>query len=245
MAAVPEFAAKIEKNDPNFVQSEFWRLIRWLKDVKDDLYDPTYTDVLRVAFTYQFGRGKLQELVALLSGLNFENRQYEEAVAEESFKKLKDGIIAFMNQTHFERLIMILRSAGFITSDLITSHNAVNFAYILYLRARKEGLPSDEIEQLVRRSYVMSILSDRYMGSIETVFDRDIRQIVNQGVRGYVNSTIAMELSDNFWADRLPQLLETTSTQSPYFVAYLAAQAKLGDRGFLSSHITVRQTANL
>ena len=31
--------------------------------------------MLRVAFTYEFGRGKLQDLVALLSGRNFETKE--------------------------------------------------------------------------------------------------------------------------------------------------------------------------
>ena len=39
--------------------------MRWLKDVNDDIYDPTYTDMLRVAFTSEFGRGKLQDLSRL------------------------------------------------------------------------------------------------------------------------------------------------------------------------------------
>ena len=112
--------------------------MRWLKDVNDDIYDPTYTDMLRVAFTSEFRRGKLQDLVALLSGRNFETKQFEEAIAEESFARLKKGVLAFINKTHFERITMILRSAGFVTSDLIGGQNAVNFAYILYLRGRAE-----------------------------------------------------------------------------------------------------------
>jgi len=51
--------------------------------------DPSYTDMLRVAFTSEFGRGKLQDLVALLSGRNFETKQYEEEIAENSFSRLK------------------------------------------------------------------------------------------------------------------------------------------------------------
>ena len=58
LAVAPEFASKIEKGDPDFIRSEFWPAMRWLKDVNDDLYDPTYTDMLRVAFTFEFGRGK-------------------------------------------------------------------------------------------------------------------------------------------------------------------------------------------
>jgi len=54
--------------------------------------------MLRVAFTAEFGRGKLSDLVALLSGRNFETRQYEAAIAETSFGKLKQGILQFMNQ---------------------------------------------------------------------------------------------------------------------------------------------------
>lgn len=240
LAVAPEFYPKIEKNDPAFAASEFWPKIKWLKDVNDDLYDPTYTDMLRVAFTSQFGRGKLQDLVALLSGRNFDTREYEESIAEESFAKLKDGIEAFMNKTHFERLTMILRSAGFVTSNLITSRNAVNFAYILYLRGRAEALSADELERLVRRWYVMSILTSRYIGSPETDFDRDIRQIEAQGLRSYAEAVIANELPDTFWTGLLPQLMDTSSAQSPYFIAYLAAQARLGDKGFLSTDITVR-----
>ncbi|HIK22227.1 MAG TPA: DUF262 domain-containing protein [Thermosynechococcus sp. M3746_W2019_013] len=240
LAVAPEFASKIEKGDPDFARSEFWPAIRWLRDVNDALYDPTYTDVLRVAFTFEFGRGKLQDLVALLSGRNFETKQYEESTAEESFAKLKSGILAFMKKTHFDRLTMILRSVGFVTSDLITSRNAVNFAYIVYLRGRREGLPPDDIERLVRRWYAMSILTGRYTGSPDTAFDLDIRQIETQGLRDYAEAIIASELPDTFWTGMLPQLMETSSAQSPYFIAYLAAQARLGDKGFLSKDITVR-----
>lgn len=240
LAVAPEFASKIEKGDQEFAKSDFWPAMRWLKDVNDDLYDPTYTDMLRVAFASEFGRGKLQDLVAMLSGRHFETKQYEEAIAEESFAKLKAGVLAFVNKTHFDRLTMILRSAGFVTSDLITSRNAVNFAYILYLRGRREGVPADNLERLVRRWYIMSILTGRYAGSPETAFDYDIRQIAAQGLARYVEAVIATELSPTFWTGMLPQLMDTSSAQSPYFTAYLAAQARLGDKGFLSKDITVR-----
>lgn len=240
LAATPHFASIIEKNDKEFVNSRYWPVMKWLKNVQDDLYDPTYTDVLRVAFSYKFSRGKLQDLVALLSGRNFETKQYEEAVAEASFRKLNEGIMAFMNETNFKRLVMILRSAGFITSDLISSHNSVNFTYIVYLRARDEGLPSDEIEHIVRRWYAMSILTDRYTGSPDATFDRDISQIERYGIRAYAENIMGTELSEDFWNKMLPQLLETTSTKSPYFLAYLAAQVKFNNKAFLSKDITVQ-----
>jgi hypothetical protein len=74
--------------------------MRWLASTNDDLYDPTYTDMLRVVFTSEFGHGNLQNLVALLSGRNFQTKQYEDSVAEEPFARLGEGIHAFINETH-------------------------------------------------------------------------------------------------------------------------------------------------
>ena len=240
LAIAPDFLPTIEKSDHEFASSEFFTAMRWLKDVNDNIYDPTYTDMLRVAFTSEFGRGRLQDLVALLSGRNFETRQFEEAIAEESFAKLKKGILAFISKTHYERMTMILRSAGFVTNGLIGGQNAVNFAYILYLRGRAEGVPAADLERTVRRWYAMSVIRGRYTGSPETVFDVDIRQVEARGLEAYTKSVIETELPDSFWTGMLPQLMDTSSAQSPYFIAYRAAQVKLGDNGFLSRDISVR-----
>jgi hypothetical protein len=239
LAVAPDFLAKIKKSDKAFVESPFFDKMKWIADVNDDIYDPSYTDMLRVAFTSEFGRGKLQDLVALLSGRNFETKQYEEAIAEDSFARLKNGILAFVNKTHFDRITMILRSAGFITSKLIGSQNAVNFAYILYLRGRAENVPAADLERAVRRWYAMSILRGRYSGSPESTFDFDIRQITSRRVLAYVDAVIPNELPDSFWTGMLPQFMDTSSINSPYFLCYQAAQAKLGDKGFLSRDITV------
>lgn len=240
LAVAPEFASRIEKNDPKFTSSEYWPKLKWLKDVTDDLYDPSYTDMLRVAFTSQFRRGKLQDLVALLSGRNFETKQFEEEIAEKSFAMLKAGVFEFMNKTHFDRFTMILRSAGLITNELIGSQNAVNFAYILYLRGRAEGIPEDDLARLVRRWYAMSVIRGRYSSSPETAFDLDIRQIDSQGLKQYTEIVITTEFPDSYWTGMLPQMMDTSSSISPYFQAYKAAQAKFGDKGFLSRDITVR-----
>jgi hypothetical protein len=240
LAVAPEFLSRIEKNDKAFAASEFLPPMRWLKDVNDDIYDPTYTDMLRVAFTSEFGRGRMQDLVALLSGRNFETKAFEEAIVADSFARLKRGVLAFVNQTHFERLTMILRSAGFVTRELIGGQNAVNFAYVLYLRGRAERMAAVDLERLIRRWYAMSILSDRYKGSQETAFDVDIRQVGTRGLQEYADAAIASELPGSFWTGMLPQLMDTSSARSPYFLAYKAAQVKLGDKGFLSRDITVR-----
>lgn len=240
LAVAPDFYGRIKDNDTAFANTEFFAKMSWLKNETDDIYDPSYTDMLRVAFTSEFKRGKLEDLVALLSGRNFETKQYEESIAEDSFGRLKRGVLNFINETHFKRFVMIIRSAGYIDSSLIGSQNALNFSYILYLTLRAQGKPAAEIESAVRRWFVMSAMTGRYSGSPESTFDYDIRQIHEQGFETYGNATFAGELSDAYWSTLLPQELNTSSSISPYFRVFQAAQVKMNDKGFLSKDITVR-----
>jgi hypothetical protein len=240
LAVAPDFHAKIQENDPAFAATDYFKRMSWLKNETDDIYDPSYTDLLRVAFTSRFKRGKLQDLVALLSGRNFETKQFEDQIAADAFASLREGVHQFIDQTHFERFVMIIRSAGFIDASLLGSQNALNFAYILYLTLREQKIPAADIERAVARWFVMSTLTGRYSGSSESNFDYDIRQIHDQGFAAFGADTFAGELSDPFWDTRLPQELNTSSSTSPYFRVFQAVQVKLGDRGFLSNGITVR-----
>lgn len=238
LAEHPGFLSTVQQ-DTAFTASEFYPKMKWMGGTVDDIYDPSYTDMLRVAFTSQFARGRLQDLVALLSGRNFETKDYEASIAEASFAALREGIHQFINQTHFERFTMIIRSAGFISADLISSQNALNFAYIVYLHGRSTGHPAADLERLVRRWYAFSILTGRYSGSPESNFDRDIRQINERGLSTYVDEVTAATLSDSYWTALLPQQMDTSNANSPFFLAYQAAQVKAVDRGFLSQAITV------
>jgi hypothetical protein len=238
IAVAPEFYDELKSIDKEFIQTDYFQKMKWLRYENDDLYDPSYNDMLRVAFTYKFKRGRLQDLVALLSGRNFETREYEERIIEESFNKLSEGIKDYMNENNFKKFTLILRSAGFIDSSMIRSQNAVNFAYILYLTLRELNLNQAIIETLVRKWFVLSILRSRYSSSPESQFDYDIKQIMINP-ENYIDNTIKAELSDAFWDIGLPQQLNTSVASSPSFNVFLAAQVKMRDKGFLSKDINV------
>lgn len=217
LAVAPDFYKQIEDIDKEFVHTDYFRTMGWLKDENDDLYDPSYTDMLRVAFTSGFKRGRLQDLVALLSGRNFETREFEEDIVELSFKKLKEGIMKFMNETNFKRFLMIIRSAGFIDKSMIRSQNALNFAYIVFLTLREQKMEASKIESFVRRWYVMSVLTGRYSSSPESAFDYDIKRIDSSGVEQHLSNIEQADLSDAFWDAGLPQQMYTPVASSPYF----------------------------
>lgn len=240
LATAPEFYSQIENFDTNFVKTDYFKAMRWLRNENDDLYDPSYSDMLRVAFTTKFNRGRLSDLVGLLSGRNFETRSYEKAIEEESFKKLSEGVIEFINETHFKRFLMIIRSAGFVDKSLIGSANALNFAYILYLKLKRDLGNNPNIESWVRRWFVMSLLTGRYSGSPESRFDKDIKAVHDRPFESVLSEIESAELSDAFWDFALPQALTTASVNAPAIKVFWAAQANQGDKGFLSKDISVR-----
>lgn len=239
LAVAPEYYNEILENDKEFSGTDYFRKMAWLKDEKDDLYDPDYTALLRVAFSAVFDRGKLSTLLSLLSGRNFETRTYDEEIARDAFARLEEGVLKFINETNFKRFLMIVRSAGFISSDLLRSMNAVNFAYTLFLRLRDSGEDAQQIERYVRKWLAMSLLTGRYSGSFESQFETDIKNIASLGFPAYLAQVEEARLSDAFWNAELVQRLNTSSLSAPYFSVFLASQVFFKDRGFLSREITV------
>jgi len=141
---------------------------------------------------------------------------------------------------HFENFLMIIKSAGFIAAGMIGSKNALNFAYALYLRLRADDTLSEgDRKRIVRRWFVMSMLTGRHSGSFESTWEQDIRRIGTLGAAAYLKQIEESVLTDGFWEVALPAALETTSTASPFFQTFLAAQVATGVRGFLSKSITV------
>lgn len=230
LAVKPDFWAKISKNDPDYMASEYAAKSKWLKDDKDDIYDPDYNDMLRVAFMHMFGRGKLADLVALLSGRDFKTKEYRSEIADESFAKLRDGVIKFMKKENFQDFTMALRGAGFVAPTLMASKGAINFAYNLYLTLREDpDVPSTDVKRWIQRWYVASVLTGRYSGSSETRMDRDIRMIAEKGFLTVYDEIVASQLSDTFWDVTLPQQLNTTSTRTGGWLAYIASQVRAAD----------------
>lgn len=240
LAVKPEFWATISQQDPEYMASEYSAKAEWLKDDKDDIYDPDYNDVLRVSFMHMFGRGKLADLVSLLSGRDFEARDFKAEIADESFAKLHDGVVKFMGKGNFQDFTAALRSAGFSSSQIIGSKGAVNFAYNLYLTLREDkSIPSTDVKRWVQRWYVMSILTGRYSGSSESIMDRDMRRISEQGFIPFYNEIAASQLSGNFWKVSLPQNLATTSVRTGAWMVYVASQVRSADNTLFTNGFKV------
>lgn len=242
LAVDPAFYNRIETADKDFMTSSYGQKMKWIKDNNDNIYDPDYNDMLRVSFMHQFNRGKLGDLVSLLSGRDFKEKSFKEEIVKDSFQKLSDGVMNFMNQYNFNQFVLAIKSAGFISSKLINSMMTVDFAYTLYLILQNGNeVPKIEIKRYIQKWFVLSVLTGRYVSSPESQMDRDLRGIKEKGFLTFFRENEESMLSDTFWNVRLVQNLETSSISSPYFNTYLAAQIFLGDHSLLSNSSKVNQ----
>ena len=241
LATSPADYQAIEQNDSDFSQTDYFQKIKWIKNHTEALYKPTYSDLLRVSFTFKFLRGKLSNLVSLLSGRDFETREYKEEIVQESFRKLEEGVLAFVNETNFKRYLMIVKSTGIVNKGLIRSQNVLNFGYILYLLLKEKGIEHAHIQKVVRKWLVLSVLTGRYSGSPESTFEFDVRRFnQSQDPYNYLQHTEEGELSEAYWKNILVTKLNTSVTSSPFFHVYLMAQIKNGDQAFLSKETEVK-----
>jgi len=241
LAHEPHFFLHIQKVDTEFGETEYLQKIKWLQNENNDLYDPDYKDVLRVSFIKEFNRGKISDLVKLLSGQNFETREFDQEVQEKSFQTLKNGVIDFINENHFKKFLLIVQSAGVANSKLINSQNVLNFAYTVYLKLRKDGISNNLIEKYTRKWLILSILTERYSGSPESTMDSDIRRINKDGIAKVIQEIEEADLSENYFHVGLVQDLRKASVSNPFLKLFFIAQIFFNDKALFSESVTVEQ----
>ena len=220
--------------------------LKWLRNDTESIYDPTCDDVIRVAFMHKFQRSKLADLVSLLSGRNFETRDYNVEIIDNTYEEMYKGVLNVISEHNFKQFMIAMKSAGFISRKLINSIMAVDFAYTLYLILKESKEVSvSEIKHYVQKWYVLSVLTGRYTTSPESSFYKDLKSIKEKGVVATLQTIEDATLSETFWNVQLVQNLESTSTINPTYQIYLAAQVYFNDTSLLSNNIGVKELIDL
>ena len=245
LAVVPSYYHYIAEHDKEFSATPYLQQLEWLCNDTETVYDPTCDDVLRVAFMHTLKRARLAELVQLLTGRDFETREFREEIAEETFAQMYKGVENVINEHNFKQFMIAIRAAGFISPKMVTSNMALDFAYTIHLLLQESDVPVSDRKRIVQRWYVLSILTGRYSTSPETQFAKDIRQIREKGVAAVLKDIEDATLSDNFWNVAIVQNLAYASVNNPTYLAYLAAQVYNNDTSMLSANISVRELINL
>lgn len=235
LAVKPQYYSHIANHDQEFASTEHLKQIAWLRNDTETVYDPGCDDVIRVAFMHVFKRARLAELVQLLSGRDFETREYKEDIAALTFEGMYKGVENFVNEYNFKQFMQTIRGAGFISPKMITSNMALDFAYALFLMLQESDVPVADRKRIVQKWYVLSILTQRYSASPESAFAKDLKVISEVGIPQALKNIEDATLSDNFWNVALVQNLSYASSLNPTYLTYLAAQVRKVESSLLSN----------
>jgi hypothetical protein len=102
------------------------------------------------------------------------------------------------------------------------------YAYTLYLIGRRRfGMDHKRLREVMARWLFMTALTGRYTGSSETVFEKDLTRLRDISTpdqfEAVLDHIIDLTLTNDFWSTTLLSLLATSSSRSPYLLAYDAA----------------------
>jgi len=91
--------------------------------------------------------------------------------------KLDDAAGLCMEPTPWRDYLLRVKHAGLVCRSLIASKNAIVNAYAFYIRGRSAGVPKNKLDELVARWIFGTLLTARYSGASETMFEQDLAGI--------------------------------------------------------------------
>lgn len=187
---------------------------------------PRPEDLLRTIVGYAFLRGRLKYAYLILKGRNLENKTTSEEERNKNFIIFKESQNKALNLTNWHDYIKIVHSTGFINENLIGSKTAFYATYGLYLIGKYNSkVHYKDLELIIRRWIVFSLLTRRYTSSPESIIEQDLALFRTE--RDFVktlNKIMESEITDDFWEVTLPQRMVSSSTIN---TAYKVHQASL------------------
>lgn len=201
---------------------------------------PGPDQLLRVAVGLAFERAVLSAVYALLRGRDLQTKQMSDEIRDRQFAVLKEAQAFALDLTNWHEFLKVLRHAGYRSGKTIASQTSVIYAYTLYLIGlRRHSMDRKRLRGLISRWFFMCAVTGRYTGSSESAFEKDLARLRSaknsDEFEAVLDHLIDLTLTSDFWTLTLPNLLATSSSRSPYLLAYDAALCILDARALFSS----------
>ncbi|WFN37448.1 DUF262 domain-containing protein [Methanomicrobium antiquum] len=201
---------------------------------------PSPDQLLRVSVALAFKRGKLQSVYQILRGKDHTTGKYSEEKRNEQFEKLRISQKSVLDLTNWHQFFSALQGAGFKSGNLISSENALLFAYAFYLIGKNQfKLAQYELDRLISRWFYTITLSGRYSSSPESMMDSDLNLIkdlqTEEEFKSVLENAINNTLTPDFWTISLPNELITSSVRNPVIYAFYASQIKQNSTALFSN----------
>lgn len=193
---------------------------------------PHPDQLLRVAVALGFDRGKIKSVYQILRGKDPETGIYDAQKREEQFDILRIAQEQVLHLTNWHQFLSCLIGAGFRGEEMISSQNAILYAYSFYLIGRtKHHIPEHILQKLIGRWFFSSSLTGRYSSSPESAMDSDLNRLKGlQSADQFIEKLeelMSGVLTNDYWNISLPIELDSSSSRSPITFAYVASQVLL------------------
>jgi hypothetical protein len=217
---------------------------------KNPYINPRPDQMLRAAVGLAFRRGRLQHVYSVLRGKDLDTGDVSAERRTEQFDRLQEAQETVHDLTNWHEFLKCLTHAGFRSRRMITSENAVIYAYIVWLIGRRDmGLDFKTLRGVIARWFFMSHTTGRYTSSPESQIEADLGRLAGirpgdaQGFCAELDRIIAANFTGDYWSISLPNRLDTSSPRSPELFAYWAA-LNLLDAELLFSTMHIRDVHN-
>lgn len=192
----------------------------------NNILQPNTDHLIRTIVADAFTRGRLRYAHVLLKGRDLKTKKESKESRDKSLKLFKQATERTLSLIYWHDFIKILKNIGIVNKSLISSALTIYFTYAFYLRARELEIDSKELEAFVGSWIYFSILTSRYIGSPETVFEADIILLTKKKDKRYFIETykniINSNITEDFWKTTLPNdILVSSSSRNPGYLAYL------------------------
>jgi hypothetical protein len=181
----------------------------------------------------------------VLRGKDLETGQFSSDHRDAQFKVLQQAQAKVLDLTCWHQFLSALVGAGFRSGEMISSQNALLYAYAVYLIGRTQCRVSEhQLQKVIGRWFFFASLTGRYTSSPESVMDGDLNRLrgVDDATRfvAVLDELIGNQLTGDFWTTTLPAALNSSSARNPELFAYVAAQNRL-NAPVLFSHKKVNE----
>jgi hypothetical protein len=195
--------------------------------------EPDPDQLLRVSVALGFERGRLKSVYQVLRGKDLDTGLFSVDRRDAQFKILEETQAKVLDLTCWHQFLSALVGAGFRSGEMISSQNALLYAYAFYLIGRiRCKVPEHQLQKTIGRWFFFVSLTGRYTGSPESVMDGDLNRIRgltdSKSFVSILDELMTNELTNDFWSISLPAALDSSSARNPELFAFVAAQNRLG-----------------
>jgi len=199
--------------------------------------------LLRAVCGVAFGRARMSAVYRYLRGVDPTTGEADIAGRSKRLGQLDDAAKECMEPTPWRDYLLRVKHAGFVSQTLVASKNAIVNAYAFYIRGRKAGVPKSKLDEVIARWVFGSLLTARYSGSSETIFEQDLARIARlepDDADGFVRAldeAMGEVITGDYWTHTVVSALETQKARAPAALAFRAAQVVLGTRALFSDQL--------